>query len=313
MAVGLELVTRSNNSNIVIELLSNNFIHDFVNQLKRNHELYSINSFKETIRPKSVVPWNQKTIDQLTEVFKTTIRDLNALGVSFPVTENEIIIANDVYTRDLLNRLHRHFTTSHNSGNTWQYGTDLNFVVPESKSAEWKKLIHDINHAVHETEVYIMTEHIQTFKSLYFEYQIIFDRSSPKLNDMVSVVTGYDPNGGYFQELKQEHKQYFSDTLEYDVWLTLDQVQGKNYHRCYFEMDDPREWDIDTHVVYSGSLSLTDRAVAKDPQITKWLKSYGIDPGPDHCGMPIGNIVEGKEIVPALRDQSIIDIIIHES
>lgn len=307
----LELVT-VNKDQIIIELLSNTFTQEFVKQIKQNRELYAITSFREVISRGPGLPWNQGRIDELERLFKISIRGLNELGVNFPIQEEEIILADDPKTRNLLNRLHRHFTTSHRSGNTWTFNSNTNFVVPEDCIKDFKKLVHDINYAVHETEYYITTEHMKTFKSRYSEYQVIFDRSKPLRDDIIAYNTGYDPHNFYFQEVLTEHKQFFSDTLEYDVWLTLQQIQGKSYHVCYFDMDDPREWDIDVNVVYSGSLALTNRAVAKDPQITEWLTSYGITPGPEQCGIPVGNIIQGKELVKLLKNNAIIDIIVHE-
>ena len=311
MTTKLELVT-INDSRIIIELLSNTFTQGFVKQIKQNRELYAITSFYEIISRAPGRQWNQERINELEQLFKVSIRALNELGVNFPIQEQEIILNDNSQTRDLLNRLHRHFTTSHRSGNTWKFNSNLTFVVPLGQEKEFKKLVHDINHAVHETEYYITTEHMKTFKSRYPEYQIIFDRSKPLRDDIVAYNTGYDPNNFYFQEILPEDEQFFSDTLEYDVWLTLQQIQGKSYHVCYFDMDDPTEWDIDVNVVYSGSMSLTNRAVAKDPQIIEWLKSYGITPGPKHCGIPVGNIIQGKELVPYLKNNSIIDVIVHE-
>ena len=311
MTTKLELVT-INDSRIIIELLSNTFTLGFVKQIKQNRELYAISSFYEIISRAPGRQWNQERINELEQLFKVSIRALNELGVNFPIQEQEIILNDNSQTRDLLNRLHRHFPTSHRSGNTWKFNSNLTFVVPLGQEKEFKKLVHDINHAVHETEYYITTEHMKTFKSRYPEYQIIFDRSKPLRDDIVAYNTGYDPNNFYFQEILPEDEQFFSDTLEYDVWLTLQQIQGKSYHVCYFDMDDPTEWDIDVNIVYSGSMSLTNRAVAKDPQIIEWLKSYGITPGPKHCGIPVGNIIQGKELVPYLKNNSIIDVIVHE-
>lgn len=313
MTTKIELITVKN-SQIIIELLSNTFTQEFVKQIKQNQELYAITSFHEIIS-RSRGPersWNQERINDLEQLFKTSIRGLNEMGINFPIQEEEIVLADDPQTRTLLNRLHRHFTTSHRSGNTWDFNSTLTFDIPEDNERDFKKLVHDINYAVHETEYYITTEHMKTFKSRYFEYQIIFDRSKPLIDGIIASNTGYDPHNFYFREILPEHEQFYSDKLECDVWVTLQQIQGKSYHVCYFDMDDPTEWDIDTNIIYSGSMSLTNRAVAKDPQITEWLKSYGITPGPKHCGIPVGNIIQGKELVPYLKDNSIIDIVVHE-
>jgi hypothetical protein len=133
----------------------------------------------------------------------------------------------------------------------------------------------------------------------------LFDSSNP-------IDPANNPQWRYFQHLDEEYFQYFTDQLEYDIWLPLHQIQGKNYWICYFDEDDPTHWDVSTNIIYSGSIAIGDRSAARDPKILTWLESYGITPGPMHCGMPLGKIITGRDLVPALDEGSIKDIIINE-
>ena len=139
MTTKIELITVKN-SQIIIELLSNTFTQEFVKQIKQNQELYAITSFHEIIS-RSRGPersWNQERINDLEQLFKTSIRGLNEMGINFPIQEEEIVLADDPQTRTLLNRLHRHFTTSHRSGNTWDFNSTLTFDIPEDNERDFK-------------------------------------------------------------------------------------------------------------------------------------------------------------------------------
>jgi hypothetical protein len=209
-----------------------------------------------------------------------------------------------------LNRLHRYFTTGNNSKTTWNFKSTHTFSVPDESSEGFHELVHNINYAVHKVEGFVTSPHIRNFKSWYREYQIIFDRSKPKVDYIEPTVTGYENRHLYFNSIEENHHQYFSTSSEYDVWLTLTQVHGKSYHVCYFDMDDPTEYDIESNQFYSGSFTLTDRSIARDPQIQNWLRANGIEPGPSQCGIPIGNIVQGKELLDILPEHAILKVVI---
>ena len=308
MPTQLKLITRQGVP-IVIELLDNPFITDFVRHFKKNLALFNISSQKMSIPP-SVGSFSQERINQLEQDFIDSINALNAIGVNFPIAVEEIYLSIDSYGRDLLNRLHRHFTTSLRSVShseskfIWQDETDLIFTLSDANRAEFVKQVHKINDTVHTAEIMYGNERKTNFPR-YHEYNVSFDSWSPK-----------DPNNnvqvGFFTKIKDEHKQYFSNELKYDVWLPLHQILGKNYWAAYFDEDDPTHWDIDINVAYTGSFAITDRAAIKDPAIVNWLKSYGITPGPEHCGMPLGNIIKGQEIVTKLVHNDILDIVLYE-
>lgn len=297
---------------IIIDVLENEFMTEFIEKMKQNNELFHIHAYHDNI-PYHRYSWNQSKIDELEILLKDSINELNVMGLEFPIPVEDIVLQNDDATRDLLNRLHRHFTTSNNSESTWNFKSTHTFTVPRELNERFHELVHKINYAVHETEVYVTSSHVQDFRLKYREYQIIFDRSKPKVDYIMPTVTGYENRAVYFSSIKEEHKKYFSTSSEYDVWLTLTQVHGKNYHICYFDMDDPNEYDVECNQFYSGSFTLTDRRIARDPQIQNWLRSNGIEPGPEQCGIPIGNVVQGKEFMYKLPEHAITEIVITKS
>ena len=308
MTYYLDVVTKK--GNIKIQLLDNNFIPEFVSQVKRNRDLFQVSSWNERIPYSRQTVWNDTIIKQREQELRSAVIALNSMGLNFPIAVDNINLTNDSNGRDLLNRLHRHFTTSHRSYShnesvlIWQDGTDWTFTVRPEDRENFVREVHNINTAVHMTEGYYVNDRIRTFKPRS-EFQVVFNSSKPR-----------DPTNNiqqdYFLNIKPEHYQYFSDKLEHNVWLPIHQIQGKNYWVAYFDEDDPRHWDVSTNIQYTGSFSIGDRSAIRDPAILDYLRSYGIEPGPLHCGMPIGDVVEGLDIVAKLIGNDVLDVIINE-
>jgi hypothetical protein len=309
MSVQLEILTRQNNT-ITLELLDNPFILDFVAHLKWVNQHFKISSWQDRIPYTRHNNWNPGFVKSVEQDIVSAVTLLNAMGLNFPIPVAEIVLDQTPRSRDLLNRLHRHFTTSHRSVShgepttTWLDGTEYNFKLDPKDYNEFTIQVHNINTAVHNVEGYYTNDRVQNFTPK-FEYQILFDSNQP-------IDINNNPQDGYFQNIKQEHFQYFTDQLEYDAWLPLHQIQGKNYWVAYFDEDDPRPWDVSTNIQYSGSIALGDRSAIRDPKIISWLESYGITPGPLHCGMPLGRIISGKEYISRLRNNDVLSVTVHE-
>lgn len=291
---------------IKIQLLDNPFIDDFVQQLDFVNRHFNVCSYVQPI-PVRANRWNQIEVDKQIEIIVDAITNLNDMGLNFPISVDQIILEHNDNGRQLLNKLHRHFTTAHRSFShgepvlTWKDNTEYTFDKP-SDVGRFTHYVHKINTAVHAAELYFNNDRIRNFKTRY-ECQIQFNSSEP-------IDPNNDPQDKFLLDIKQEHFQYFSDQLVYDVWLPLTQIQGKDYWRAYFDYDDPTEWDISTNVQYSGCMAITDRSATRDPAILEHLKSYGITPGPLQYGMPLGNIIEGKEYVRGLYNNGIRCVII---
>jgi len=302
----VQILTKSN-QNIKIRLLDNPFIDDFVQQLDFINRHYNLYSYIQLI-PYRSKQWNQEDIDKQVKIITDAISNLNDIGLNFPIPESEIVLENNSDSRQLLNRLHRHFTTANRSFShgepvlTWEDNTKYIFERPNNDVGKFNHYVHAINTAVHATEAYFDNDRIRNFKTRY-EYQVQFNSWEP-------IDPNNDPQDKFLVDIKQDHFQYFSDQLVYDVWLPLTQIQGKDYWRAYFDYDDPTKWDVSTNVQYSGCMAITDRSAIEDPAILEYLKSYGITPGPLQYGMPLGNIIEGKENVKDLINNGIKCVII---
>lgn len=288
---------------VVIKFIDNPFTQDFIPHFKRIKNTYQLDTFREEI-PYRRYPWNPTVIETQRVALVNAISTLNDLGLNFPIPIDDIVLKPDAASRRLLNQLHRRFTTSHDSKYMWNYDTGETFAITPGDELSFAAAVHAINDAVHAVECYYTNDRIRNFPPRT-EFQLLFNSSRP-------IDPTNDPQQDYFQVIKPEHFQYFTDQLEYDVWLPLHQIQGKNYWICYFDEDTPTNWDISTNIIYSGSIAIGDRSSARDPVILDWLRSYGITPGPIHCGMPLGHIVSGKDIAEQLSGGDVEDILINE-
>ncbi|CAB4129266.1 hypothetical protein UFOVP112_364 [uncultured Caudovirales phage] len=300
MPIQVDLVV-NDNQKIVIEFLENPFTEEFITQFKAVCNAYEFTSWNMHV-PSLRRRWENSAIINYQQNIIDSITELNSLGLNFPIPVTDIVFKeNDSTTRDLLNRLHRCFTTGNLTRNIWEFDTEHTFNLPGNEVNNFNTIVHNINTAVHNIEDYITNDRIESFPH-YSEYIVEFLSHQPKdTNDQPT----------FFNGIKQEHFQYFSDQLDYTVWLPLTQIQGKDYWRGYFDYDDPRQWDISTNVVYSGSLALGTRSGAKAPVLEAWMRSYGIEPGPMQCGMPLGHIIQGIEYLDTLSSvKAIKDVII---
>ena len=300
MPTQLDLVI-GDSQKIVIEFIDNDFTAEFIPQLKTIHSAYEFTSRTMYI-PGLRWPWDPVKVEQQRQSIIDAVNELNSMGLNFPIQVEDIVFAGDnTDTRQLLNRLHRCFTTGNFTRNIWEYGTEYTFEVDGKSDSRFNTVVHMINDGVHNIEDRTTNDRLRTFPP-YTEYIVDFLSHRPK-DPAVQPV--------FFKGIKEEHFQYFTDQLEYDVWLPLTQIQGKDYWRGYFDYDDPTQWDISTNVVYSGSLALGDRTGAKDPILESWMRSYGLEPGPRQCGMPVGHVIEGREYIDAMPTiNAIKDIVI---
>jgi hypothetical protein len=301
------IIKTQDNKELVLEFLDNPFTIEFISHLKKIKDLFVCNFWKRRIPERRGAFLSTEHKQHLEQQLINDINALNDMGLNFPISIEEIRLDTSSNTQNLLNRLHRHYTTSNRSVSqvenvtTWLDNSIYTFRLDPEKTSKFSQHVHNINTTVHEAEQYLVMNARQLNFTPSYEHTFLFDSAQPK-----------DPNNNpqeiYFQKIKSEHFQYFTDQLEYDVWLPL-QIQGKNYWTAYFDNDDPTHWDVSTNIVYSGSFTVSDRSAARDPALLDYLRSYGIVPGPLHCGMPLGKIISGKEILTDLTDGSTVHIL----
>ena len=297
MLTKISCLTKHSETPIIFTLIGNDFTDRFLKKLKWVKDMYYINSLND-YHPLINHPWDSDKIKSFETSIKQSIQWLNDNGYRFPIPVEEIILENNSTSRNLLNRLHRHFTTSHRTVShgeqikTWldnsPYTFEFNPLV--NSYQEFSEAVHNINTQVHNAEQFYLNERMKKVRR-FAECTVCYNSTNP-------INPANDPQSKYFTPITADDYKYFSDAVEkYDVWLPIGEMQGKNYYRSYFDEDDPTHWDISSNHYYSGSFTFTDRSPMKHPDMIDYLKSYGIEPGPLTVGIPLGNVIQGKELL----------------
>jgi len=283
---------------MVFEPISNPFVDKFLLKIKDVQSRFAMVEWLERIpytRNDDMGSWENHKKESYKD-FDIGINGIKKLGYDFPVNYEDIKIDLNLDTVHLLNRLHRYFTTGCRS--TFEemqtYDDKTFFKLKTEHQWTFNDLIHHVNDGVHRLENFIDTPRALEFPA-ETEYQIAFDSHQP--------FDSADTANDYFVDITQDDQQYFSDKLEYEMWLPWHQILGKCYWDAYFAYDDPTQWDCSEHVQYSGSFALGKRTQARNPKIEEWLKSWGIDPGPMTCGIPVARLVSGQQTFDFLQSQ----------
>lgn len=313
MAVKISCTTKHSEDPIVWKLLENSFTERFLAKLRWVKNIYNFESSNDYM-PLVVLKWDQTTISEFEQSLKESVEWLNENGFCFPLQAKDIEINNDQPSRELLNKLHRYFTTSHRTIThgervlLWQDNTDL--VIPYDATnnsnlySRFNTEIHNINTRVHELENYFFTPNMKLVPR-FAEQCLTYISTNP-------IDSNFNPQDQFYTPIQENDYQYFSDnTLDYDVWLPLGEIQGKNYYRAFFDMDQPNHWDVFTNHYYSGSFCFADRGHMKNEHIVSWLQKYGIEANALTVGVPLGHVVANKELLSKfdINDITKVDII----
>lgn len=299
---------------IKIAVLDNAFTQKYLELLRKLIGNYPISHSRDItgVYHKNLAGEHRKhlSFDQHFEIQAQKLQDIideiNDMGCNFPYTvDPEIVKKNNLETQELVNKLHRAFTTAdrcyaQNTQMKWSDKFQSNFEVPEGKMARFIELIDQINVIVHHgIELYCPTPRKPiNMDTLAWQYRIWANCWIPGSTQLVGVDTWAD--------IDPEDHQYFSDSKEFDVWVGKD-ILGKDHITAYYDHDDPSEWDITPIVGYSGKIAMdvseiTRSDIVRSPDFQAWLAEYNVPYSPAMCGMPLGTIVEGRDIAKKLFD-----------
>jgi hypothetical protein len=293
---------------VKIQLLSNPFIEKYIPQVQKIHTV-----FQSEIRSG---PWlgyfagaNPGWIKKNTQTLKSAVDGLNQLGLNFPFLVREDSLQTcDETAQDLLNQLHRCFTTANRdsfAGQTtlkWSDRFDSSFTVRKEDFDRMMYLTEIINDTVHNTEPFINTHRKTTDPSQVLrQIELLANVTN---DNPFSDLGPYSTLKGWFVDFTDEDYEYFSDSDEFDVWVGRD-ILGKDFIHAYYDCDDPTNWDVTGSLGYSGKIAIdrgpvTKSSIIKSDQFRKWLDSYGVPYTKKMGAMPLGQVVEGKELLGSI-------------
>lgn len=287
-----------------IQVTKNDFTDEFIEQFKEMVSLFPLR-YRSIIHGSCFrIPESQ--IDNLIKQFSDAVDELNDMGTNFPyVIDAKLIKQLNNESQDLMNKLHRSFTTAHQCHDYerplhWNDKFPSDFTVTNAQMDRMLHLTDQINSYVHNTEIYIKTDR-KSYEQDNLAKQLEV-RADSYINEGIRIIKKW------FTVIKPEHYQYYSDSDEFDVWVGKD-ILGKDYIIAYYEHDDASEWDVDHSIGYSGKLALdcstvTRRDIAKSDDFRSWLEETNVDYTPAMCGMPVGTIIEGRDLVSRLHSSS---------
>lgn len=284
--------------NIHLEFLDNPFVRKVFEKFKKLVET-STNIYANRFNyPFGAPKWNEVDIKILQFSLVEVINQINSkVTTPIPLEPSAIILEEgSQVTRKHLNLLHRYFTTYIESGfKTWSYDNDYNDkeIVLDGHKDEVYKLVGYINKIVHKLDKYFYSPEVNSRikgKPLLDEFLIHFDNE-------------------VFTPFEDGDRDYRVSKGDYQIWLPLDCMKGKNYFDCYFDFDNPNEFDIENENIYTGAIALGDRNGFNDPDLNSWLSDNKVAKS---IGIPLGYVTFGDTTIQHLTADSLIGIEIVE-
>jgi len=288
-----------------VELVQNLFVEKYTEQLRHLHT-----RFQSEIGsgPPLGLFRGQNTVyvQNQTDKFIAIIDELNSYNINFPYCVNpDSLIGQDAAGQQLLNQLHRSFTTAHReyfAGKKilkWSDRFESNFTVSEKQLDRVLYLTEIINSMVHDTEFYMKTDRKpDNPKQVFQQVELIANvTNSNPYSDLGPYVT----LEGSFTEYTEDDYKYFTDSDEFDTWVGRD-ILGKDFIHAYYDYDDPTNWDVSGQLGYSGKLAMdigptVKSDIIKSDNFRAWLDQYGVKYSEKMGGMPVGTVIEGKELL----------------
>lgn len=277
LSFSFENLNTKENFNIIAELLDNSFTERFVAKVNNNLENsieYKASAYQ---MPHMGLEWDEDRIKQLTEELRTHIKvAVDTFRVSYPIDIESITIKKDSESRQLLNFIHRTFTNFYKS--KWSCWSG---EIKEPKDLDPSlalTLLENINEGVHQIEPYFY-----------------YDNSRVQLMQHSDFL--FSAEGSGYELLKEEDYDLKAINPEYDLWLPITCMLGKNLLISYIDYDDPSKFDIVNENQFDGSIVIANRDTFISPAMKAWCESFNVTP---KYGMPLGNIVQGKDRIDEL-------------
>lgn len=260
-------ITFVNKSEICFKLLENDFVAIWFENFKKNYKSNSC-ELKKFSRFNYSKLRNKPYEEAIVDIHNTVMRLKDELGIDLPIVLNTI-------DRQTLNQLHRFFTTMRRTRNTYDLNKPAMFYVEDNRD-RFFELLENLNDAVHNAEqvYYPNNERLKGFEE-YTYYLLKF--SNRKLF-----------------KVEEKHFKYMS--RNHNVNLSAN-ILEKSYFNCYYDYDDPKQFDIKNCEHYCCDLEFE----FSEPNIfnmmdtknyKQWLADYNMPVNEQTCGlMPIGDLI----------------------
>jgi hypothetical protein len=250
-------------------------------------------------------------IEKKADVLIKVIAELTDICGYFPYEVTvDTLLKQDLSAQVLLNNIHRAFTTSNRcifckeSKKVWNDRSGLAFTIADEHRERFLYLTELLNANVHYLEFFMKTPRKkENLDDLYQQLEIYsLTANSNPYDDMGPYHTLED----FYVEYDDNDYACFSDDGTYDVWVGRD-ILGKDFYHAYYDHDDPSNWDVTGQIAWSTKIAF-DIGPTKKSQIIKsqdfndWLTGYGVEYSKRMGGMPLGRVIEGRDILESYKN-----------
>lgn len=269
---------------VAIELFDNDFVAEWSQHVVQMIQHYSY-------RPRrSMWPYvredktgHLEVIDRLLD----TIDLINQSDFLSPLPETIVrssLLALNLDTQCVLNRLHRYCVTATNTRDRWQGSQpEWNWLDYDHKQFDY--LVNLLNQTIHEFEEFVDTPRRKQYWCCLDTTEFLVSASQ------YSDVDVYHDNVDIAIDSQM---QQFLALGGADVWIKKD-ILGKDYITAFVDHDNALESDVQPPPMYSGGFVIDYAgrdAIYRSQEFATWL---GQTPKPYHGNYPIGNVVYGKK------------------
>lgn len=285
-----------------VRVIENAFTEMFLDHFRTVTSTYTGQSVYRRIG-NSISSRPQRYMEPLAQLVSVTT-ELTEITGTFPYqVDPTVILKFDQGTQDLLNQLHRSFTTAYRCMRphrdprwVWNDRFPSDFIIPEGKMDRIQELLILLNDLVHTLEEGVTSPN-RTFLSQFCLEQV-----------EIQIAGAFDPKKNIrsiYKDLDPKYYSYFSDSKKYDVWVGID-ILGKEYLNAFRDNDDASCWDVSHNLGITGKMyfEISDKRkmdVLNTTEFRSWLAQSGVEYNPYMCGLPIGSVVSGHDCIEYLR------------
>jgi hypothetical protein len=272
---------------VSIELLDTKFVDFWYKHFVAMSTQYELQP-KPRVWPYFKTPDDQQVTDIVDRII-STINKINQISYLRPLPEpidKQQLLALDLGTQQILNRLHRYAVVGTEIRNRWEHSGNPIFDWVSFDDEQYMYLLNLLNQSIHALEEFVQTPHKVQFLKTIKGIELAF--SASKYNDVDVYHDGAD------LEIPT-HMQECLQLTGYDVWIKKD-LLGKDFITAFADHDDPMQFDIRPPPMISGGILIDyndglDQLFSSN-EFCHWL---GFTPTNYHGSYPIGTVVSGKQ------------------
>jgi hypothetical protein len=272
---------------VEIELLQNQFVDFWYNHYQSMISQYSVKA--RPTRWPYYRDCDTVQVDKIVTAILDVIERINSADYLTPLPETvtrQQLLALDINTQQVLNRLHRYAVVCSDYRDRWCQHGPVEFEWIDWNNEEFMYVINVLNQSIHQLEDYVVTPHKQEFLESIQTVEFVFQSSMYRDVDVFAI--------GADLAVPEEMQKHLRLT-GYDVWVKKD-LLGKDFVTAFADHDDATQFDIRPQTIISGGIAIDVNSWREDffnsQSFTAWL---GQTPADCHGSYPLGRVIAGKQ------------------